>query len=107
VNATPSGRESRRIGQRQSTLSLPITDDAETPHSLVARREFGTQAATLISNGHGQREIERASYRGEPDDAVTVTIRHRRPRHGSIPWRRDDLVVVDKAVDGRASCARN
>jgi len=99
------------VGQRPSTTrDFSITDDARERLDLLVAKACElsrTQAATLIANGHVtvNGRIERASYRGEPNDAVTVTIP---PPPGrdiepeaiplAIAYEDDDLVVVDKAA---------
>ncbi|MEQ1692708.1 MAG: S4 domain-containing protein, partial [Gemmatimonas sp.] len=87
-----------------------VADNAlERLDLLVARAcEISrTQAATLIANGHVtvNGKAERASYRGEADDRIAVTIP---PPPGrdilpesiplSIAYEDDDLVVVDKVA---------
>jgi len=66
-----------------------------------------TQAATLIAGGRVtvNGAAEKASYRMEPDDAVTVTVTavSERPVIGedipiSVVFEDDDLLVVDKAA---------
>ena len=102
---------STEVGRKVAlTRTFVVADDTrERLDVLVARAcELSrTQAATLIANGHVtvNEKAERASYRGEPDDRVSVTIP---PPPGrdilpeeiplSIAYEDDDLVVVDKAA---------
>ncbi|MBL0171888.1 MAG: RluA family pseudouridine synthase [Gemmatimonadaceae bacterium] len=87
-----------------------MADGALERLDLLVARECAlsrTQAATLIANGHVtvNKKAERASYRGEAQDHIVVTIP---PPPGrdilpesiplSIVYEDDDLVVVDKAA---------
>ena len=93
-----------------TTREFTVADDArERLDVLVARvcELSRTQAATLIANGHVlvNGKAERASYRGEPDDQVSVSIP---PAPGrdilpesiplSVAYEDEYLVVIDKAA---------
>ncbi len=99
------------VGPRLATTrEFMVSDEAlERLDLLVARgcELSRTQAATLIANGHVtvNGKAERASYRGEQNDRVFVTIP---PPPGrdilpeaiplSIVFEDEHLVVVDKAA---------
>lgn len=86
-----------------------VDDDAGERLDLIVSRRLDlsrTQAATLIANGHVQvnGRNEKASYRGEPGDAVHVVVPQPPGRDivgESIPldivFEDESLVIVNKA----------